>query len=270
MGESKGAGARLKSAVEKIERCVSSSVVISETAMGVNHTGRQIRALMVFAKLTVHSMAVSALLDKYHHAPKGSKLLDHFSIGVLGRTIIDASLMAMYISKIDINKDEWDLRRQVLFRHDMTNRKRFLISLQKVSGRKDEEFMRSYDVVKAGIVEKIERLASGQGYSRAKIDEFVSGKLVYINGARDAAREADWDVDQFEFQQTYLSNWVHSHPVSFLRADEHKISFTEPSDYQKDFVSLVLETCSGYLTDVNSRMSAFTGDISKDPIGQLD
>jgi hypothetical protein len=95
-------------------------------------------------------------------------------------------------------------------------------------------------------------------------------QAVFIGGARGAAREAGWNVDDFEFQQSYLSNWVHSHPVSFIRADEQKLSFSHPSEYQLNFCASVLEIVVPYLNAAISRMDKLTGSVNADPIGKLD
>lgn len=260
----------LISSEELFYDAMSNSVSISDAAIGIEHTGRQNRTLFIFAKLIAHSMAVAALLEKYHSAPVGAKMLDHFSIAALGRAVIDASLMVMYISEASLNRNEWDLRRQVLFFHDLTNRKRFLTSMAKAGAPRDEAFFDSYVEIKSDLKQKIQELAVDQGFSAEEQDNLASGQAVYLRGVRGAAREAGWDVAEFDFQQSYLSNWVHSHPVSFMRADQHKISFSDPSEYQLGFVGLVLEICSHYLNEANSRLSIFSGDISKDPVGPFE
>jgi hypothetical protein len=77
-------------------------------------------------------------------------------------------------------------------------------------------------------------------------------------------------MDAFDFHQSYLSNWVHSHPVSFLRSTEQGISFAHPSDYQINFCSTVLEITTPYLLKTTARMLLFTGSKDFDSIGHLD
>jgi len=38
--------------------------------------------------------------------------------------------------------------------------------------------------------------------------------------SKGAAREAGWGLNAFEFEQAYYSAYGHSHPVSFMKADE--------------------------------------------------
>lgn len=257
------------SAVDGFAIVVEDAVRLSEAAIGVEHTGRQNRALFVFAKLIAHCMSVEAIIRAYGDAPAGSKLLDHFSIATLGRASIDAALMTMYISEPSLTREQWDLRRQILFLHDHSNRKRFLTVLAVQGDEPPLPFFNNYDELRASLQTKIRTLARGLGYPADDVQEFTKGQRVFIAGSRAAAKEAGWDRDAFEFHQSYFSNWVHSHPVSFLRADEHGISFSQPSEFQLGFSGMVVETISEYFRTVNDRMRQFTGSIGSDPVGQL-
>jgi hypothetical protein len=255
---------------DRFHQALESSVKISERAIGISHTGRQNRALFVYTKLILHCMAIAALLEKYSDSPDGEGLLDHCSIAALGRTVIDAALMAMYISDPKFSRDEWDVRRQILFLHDLSNRKRFLTSMEKAGGLLEENYHQNHDEVKKGLLDKILRLGTKLGFPDDKIDEFSKGQTVYINGIRGAVREAGWDVNEFDFQQSYLSNWVHSHPVSFIRAHDQAISLVGPAAYQFYVVGLVLDICQNYINDTTTRMAAFTGSESKDHLGHVE
>jgi hypothetical protein len=264
------AKAKLAHTLASFDKSIQSAVLISESRIGIDHTGRQNKALFVFAKLIAHCLSIKLVLDSYQSAPDGVGLLDHSSIATLGRAATDASLMTMYISKPELKQDEWVLRRTVLYLHELFNRKRFLEATMPEADRKKLPFFGTYEAQKIKVRGQIETLAKKLFFSASVIEELLKGQTVFIGGARGAAREATWDVDNFEFQQSYLSNWVHSHPVSFLRADEQKISFSHPSEYQLNFCILVLEITARYLDGASSRMKTFTGSIKADPIGKLD
>jgi hypothetical protein len=200
------------------EKVTSAAVSISEANIGVHHTGRQNRTLFVFAKLIAHNMSIMACIGKCLDAPEGNAILDHFSVGALGRIAIDAGLMTMYLSEPSLTLSGWNLRRHVLYLHDLPNRKRFLEA----------------------------------------------------PSPRGAVREAKWEVAKFEFHQAYLSAHVHSHPVSFMLAEDHKISFSNPSKFQIGFCAYVLNACTEYLEDVNSRVISFSNPDIGDPLGQAD
>ncbi|WP_027146771.1 hypothetical protein [Mesorhizobium sp. WSM3626] len=273
MNERTEARAALKSMLATLDRfdaVVEDAVTISDSAIAVVHTGRQNRALFVFAKLIAHCLSVMAIFEKYQGSPEGETLLDHFSVATLGRAIIDASLMTKYISEPSLTANEWDLRRQILYLHDLTTRKRFLTAIELAGQPRDTSFFENYAAAKEKLKSKIEDLSAKLGYEPERAEKFNNGQLVFIDGSRGAAREAGWNVDVFEFQQSYLSNWVHSYPVSFMRVDEQEISFSNPSHYQFSLCETVLETSIGYLDDVNARMRLFTGSAEADPVGPFE
>lgn len=246
------------------------AVAISESRIGVDHTGRQNIALFIFAKLIAHSMSMGLILSDHRRVLDKGGLLDHFSLATVGRAALDASLMTMYISDPNLTRDHWDLRRQILRLHELFNRGRFLTA----AGAKDQEpklpFFETYEERKVTLRTRIEVLAKQLLYSQERIEAFQKGQNVFVDGVRGAVREAGWDVDEFDFHQTYLSNWVHSHPVSFLRFTEQGISFSHPSDQQINFCSTVLQMTTPYLLNATARMNLFTGAKELDAIGHLD
>jgi len=52
-----------------------------------------------------------------------------------------------------------------------------------------------------------------------------------------------------------------------MTVDEQNISFEHPSPFQLDFCATVLEMAAGVVANVTTRISAFTGSRSLDPIG---
>ncbi|WP_316227717.1 hypothetical protein [Bradyrhizobium sp. SZCCHNR3015] len=261
----------LLSLIDDFEVAVRDAITISESRIGIDHTGRQNLALFVFAKLIAHCMSMGAILSHCRRVLQEAGLLDHFSLAALGRAALDASLMTMYISDPGLDRDRWDLRRRIFHLHELFNRKRFLTA----AGAGAESvlklpFFETYEERKAALRSRIEILAAQLGYTPVQIEGFLKGQLVFIDGARGAAREAGWDADAFDFHQAYLSNWVHSHPVSFLRFDDQGISFSRPSEYQLHFCGTVLEITMPYVRNVTGRMTAFTGSSQFDKVGHLD
>jgi hypothetical protein len=260
----------LKSQIDALEITIRAAIAISESRIGVDHTGRQNIALFIFAKLIAHCMSMDMILSHFQRVLETGGLLNHFSLAALGRVALDASLMTMYISDPNLTREQWDLRRQIFRLHELFNRKRFLAA----SGAKDQipnlPFFKTYEKRKVTLRTRIETLAKQLSYTSEQIEGFLKGQYVFIDGARGAAREAGWDVDAFDFHQAYLSNWVHSHPVSFLRFTEQGISFSHPSDYQIGLCGTVLEITMPYIRNTTDRMRAFTGSKDLDSIGHLD
>lgn len=252
---------------DALSNATQRAVIISERNIGKIHTGRQRRSLAVFSKMIVHNLAMSAVIQKFFDNEEAG-LLDHFSLATLARASLDAALMTMYMSEPRLSLTQWDFRRQFLFLHDANNRSRFLKPLRKNGA--EFGFFENADEIRDGIRSKIAKLGTELLYSNEKIQEFHRGLHLFVGGTRGAAREAGWDVDEFEFNQSYLSAYVHSHPVSFMRFDEHGISFAGASPFQVEFCQYVLEMTAGYTASVADRMDIFSVPEKGDPNGHLE
>jgi hypothetical protein len=256
----------LANAFDALDKAILGAIEISESRMGIDHTGRQNISLFIFAKLIAHCISIMGIAAEHKQVFKSGGLLDHSSLAALSRVAIDAALMTMYISDPKMNLEEWDLRRKILRLHELFNRKRFLTA----AGNEDVPFFATYEQRKTELRTRISELATGLGHATEKIKDVLKGQNVFIDGSRAAAREAGWNLNQFELYQVYLSNWVHSHPVTFLYADDQKISFLHPSHYQISVCVTALEAATRYLVAATDRMCAFTGNRALDTIGHLD
>ncbi len=270
-GEQNKALGYLKISIAEFRDSVEVGATISDEALGEQCTGRQIRVHTVYTNLMCHCFAVKLLIEQFDNSDGSDvSFLNHQSISVLGRAIIDAGLMVLYQSELSLSADEWDLRRQVLFLHDIANRKRFLTSGALSSGKEDTAFMQSYPEVRDGIKSRISDLGKNLGLKKSEIEDLRKGQTVFVKGVRGAVREAGWDLHDFETMHTYLSNFVHCHPVSYMRAQQHGISYFSPSEFQLMQSSSVLAMCASVVSQVNERMKVFLASYESDPIGQLD
>ncbi|UHS55504.1 hypothetical protein [Agrobacterium vaccinii] len=255
-------------AFAEFEKATQEAVSVSQRNIGNIHTGRQRRALAVFSKFIVHNMAIRSMMSGYSSDPDSETLLDHFSCAVLARSSIDAALMTMYISEPRLSLKQWDFRRQLLYLHDINNRSRFLKPLRKQG--LDVPFFDTNEDVKSDIQQNIMSLGPSLLYSQEKIAEYAKGLHLFVDGVRGAARESEWDIDEFEFNQAYLSAYVHSHPVSFMRFDEHDIKFGGASEFQIDFCRYIVTMVTMYTKSVVARMDKFSVPDKGDPNGHLE
>jgi hypothetical protein len=253
------------------DKAIQNAVIVSDNRIGIFHTGRQNRVLIAFAKTITHAMSIQLIYGRAITMRPEIGLLDHFSIGTLTRALIDSAIMTLYLSEPSLSTAEWDLRRHVLFLHDLTNRKRFLTSMRKhakqLAPPNDKE---EYQHAKATLLAVIKRRGNELALPAEHIEELSKGQIVFMNGVRGAIREAGLDVKYFDFLHTYLSNHVHGHPVSYMRAQEQQISFETPSDFQLGFCGLCLEAGAQYLEAMTARVELFTGHEGCDPNGHLD
>jgi hypothetical protein len=70
--------------------------------------------------------------------------------------------------------------------------------------------------------------------------------------------------------QSYFSAYVHSHPVSFMRTEEHGVKFEGASKFQIGLCSFVLKAVTSYTAGAVKRMKTFGVPMTGDPVGQLD
>jgi len=59
----RAAGVALKSQIDALEIAIRDAIAISESRIGVDHTGRQNISLFIFAKLTAHCMSMDMILS---------------------------------------------------------------------------------------------------------------------------------------------------------------------------------------------------------------
>ena len=179
---------------------------------------------------------------------------DHYSICSLGRVCFDAALMLHYVSEPSLNLTEWNLRRKILYLHDISNRHRFLKFGNKLVKDNLGEKVDDQWIVDGLIADILMHL---RDLNLDPDPNYTSGQMVYVKGVRGAVREAGWDVNEYEFQQAYLSNFVHTHPVSYMRASEHAIDFEEPSPAQFAAALVAVLTAINAATSSNQRCQRF-------------
>lgn len=258
----------LKRSFEKFQRTNKAAVAISERNIGQIHTGRQRRALIVFTKLIAHNMSIEKLIQDFLETPTAEKLVDHFSIATLARASIDAALVTMYISEPSLTLTQWDFRRQWLFLHDANNRSRFLRPLDKEGVK--FPFFETSDEIRQGIISKIKILGAQLLLTTEALEKMFSYPPLFVNGPNGAVKEAGWDLNTYKFAQSYLSAYVHTHPVSFMRAYEHDLKFGGISQFQADFLSFIFSLIEETTKSAVSRMETFSDPVSGDPNGHLE
>lgn len=174
--------------------------------------------------------------------------------------------MTMYLSEPSFDISQWNLRRKVLFLHDLCNRKRFFGAVGRGVNDRVRDGQAILDALQSEMRYEIKDLA--RKLARTDSMELSSGSRVYVDGVRGALREAGWDVGQFDFQQAYLSNFVHSHPVSFPRAFEQNINFHDPSEAQYAAASMALGVSTSASKAVLVRARNFLGE-NGDPLADF-
>jgi hypothetical protein len=252
----------LEDAKLEIQRTVNAGV-------GTPLSGRQLRVSYLLLKLLAHIDSLLNIIQNHfqYRIDQAKRFkwrrtrfypFDHHSICSLGRVCFDAALMLHYLSEPSLNIAAWNLRRKVLYLHDISNRHRFLKFAKKLTKGSLPEKIDDKWIIDGLVADILMHLSE---LGRATDPTFTSGQMVYVDGVRGAVREAGWDVNEFEFQQAYLSNFVHTHPVSYMRATEHAIDFEKPSAAQYAAALIAVSVSLNAAKSSNERCLRF---LSKD------
>jgi hypothetical protein len=156
--------------------------------------------------------------------------LDHYSIGVLARNIIESTLMFHYLSEDGVSEEDWQVRRGILTLHDVTLRVRLFKGLSS-----DKE----YQLAKTTMEEMRRLLQTLPAFKAIDVErqkKLLSGQEMYVKGMRSILKLLAFDDDYFDGMYAYLSSQVHISPSSFFWT-EKRLSFNKPASYQYYFAS---------------------------------
>jgi hypothetical protein len=236
---------------------VNIAIVVSKAAAGREPSGHIVMASYVFTRMCVAADSLLYVLQRDIGKSK-EVTLDHYSIGVLARNIIESTLMFHYLSEDGVSEEEWQLRRGILNLHDATLKVRLWKSL----GSKEQ-----YDGWKTTMEEMRESL---KGHSAFKVidaerqKKLLSGQEIYVKGMRSIVKLVGFDEGYFDGMYAYLSSQVHISPSSFYRT-EKRLSFNKPASYQYYFASYAVAHARTYLLGSAIRL-AESDDIVRQKI----
>ncbi len=94
-------------------------IAVSKAAAGRKPGENIVMASFVFTRMCVAADTLLYLLQRDIGNSK-EQTLDHYSVGVLARNIIQSALMFHYLSEDGVSDEDWELRRAILNLHDAT------------------------------------------------------------------------------------------------------------------------------------------------------
>ena len=180
-----------------------------------NEAERRSWANRLFFRLGMVSTSILVLCksELENTDPGDFSILDHTSIAALGRTLLEAWLMFMYLSDPTTSEEEWALRRAILELHDSLARYK---AMKHMGDKKEaQDFKPQINQLKTIISSDplFKSLDSKQQ------DTILAGTQLYINGLRGAVRATGWEPNQFNWVYNILSSHSHSAPLSFYREE---------------------------------------------------
>lgn len=171
---------------------------------------------------------------------RAEQLFDHFAFASVARTMIEACIVSIYLSDKDMNFDRWLLVKAIIDLHDATHRLRIFKPLAEQNP-EIGSMAGEYPGVKKMLRERIRKNPEFAMLPKEHREGAISGREFMIGGIRHVVKEIGWNSAEYEHIAAYLSAFVHSTPVSFHRAEMHKITFTKFSPFQVGLAFAVLE-----------------------------
>ena len=96
-------------------------------AVGNRHADPlRVIASWLYTRICVTGMTLSQILEPVSTGYGSAAYLDHASIAILGRALIENAAVLLYVCDHAIGTDEWECRRSLIDLHDFVNRSRYI------------------------------------------------------------------------------------------------------------------------------------------------
>jgi hypothetical protein len=208
---------------------VDIAISVSKAAAGREPQGNIVMASYVFTRMCI---AADTLLYLLRRDIGNSKelTLDHYSIGVLARNIIETALMFHYLSEDGVSEEEWQLRRAILNLHDAT------LKVRLFKGLSSDEQYKGWKTTMEEVRKSLKEHSSFKAIDADRQQKLLSGQEMYVKGMRSTLKLVGFDDGYFDGMYAYLSSQVHITPSSFYWTQK-RLSFGKPAGYQYYFAS---------------------------------
>jgi len=175
--------------------------------------------------MTLNDSLASSMLDKIcttamstqalyrGHEDKRLPFLDHSSIAVLCRAIIETSIMYWYL-KEEVSEEEWKFRLQVMKIHDAASRVRLFKRIIADAANNQRATLRT-------LRDELTAMPLFQKRPPQQQRKMLGGEVIYVNGMRSIVESMNFDEEYFDSVYNYLSAYVHSTPLSYFRDGDY-------------------------------------------------
>jgi hypothetical protein len=177
--------------------------------------GRRTRTPEFWGSILLYRMVINGETLVSLWAEK--KTLDHYSIAVVARSMIETGIMLFYITEPGKSDEEWHLRQNVLYLHDCIARLRLYQAIgneeQVVTGREIAEILRT----------RISGNPVFQAMKKADRKKLLSGKILYVRGLRAVLRSIGFPDQWLDIIYGQLSAYTHAAPFSYARPEARRL-----------------------------------------------
>jgi hypothetical protein len=171
----------------------------------------------LYMRICVTGKTIAEILEPQEHDYGSSRYLDHASIAILCRGLIENVAVLLYVGDANISEDEWECRRSLIDLHDFTNRSAFLTKIKADTAPESPE--KTLKLFR----QRLEHNAFFETLSMKRRQKLLEGQEMFVDGRHAAMLELGWGDDFTRGLYKYLSNQAHTLAMSFHRTAENEL-----------------------------------------------
>jgi hypothetical protein len=202
-------------------------------------TGRHFYASVLFTRLCVSAMSLQKLSPN-------PKLLgqdahwDYASVCSITRNIIECYLIFYYLCVQAVSDIEWEARWRLFNLHDCMQRTKMFEVLNITP---EGEAAKVIEIT----VHELKANSYFKGLTQRQQQHYLKGNTALFMSQDEIVQSYGGDVNDFRFLYRFLSNQVHSLPMSFYRVGEQERGRGVESEVEVGYTALCLDTARQYL-----------------------
>lgn len=195
----------------------------------------RVRASWLFMRACVTSHSIGRLLEPTPTGFKKAVYLDHASLAILFRGLIENVAVLLYVGDTTISRDEWACRMELVDLHDFVNRQSFLNRLPNYKSK-----MKDPDKLLAELKDRVAANAFFTTLPAKTQKRLLEGEEMFLYGRHQAMLKLGWGEDLTRGIYKYLSNQAHSLAMAFHRTEFNKV-YEQGATYPKVVVGFAAE-----------------------------
>ena len=196
-------------------------------------TGKHFYASVLFTRLCVSALSLQKLspapsfLDRSVH-------WDYASVCSITRNIIECYLIFHYLCVQTVDDVEWEARWRLFNLHDCIQRTKMFASLDVTP---DEEAAKIIEIT----LDELKANTYFKGLTNKQQRHFLKGNDALFMSQDQIVQSFNGDINEFRSLYRFLSNQVHTLPISFYRMSEQERGRGVESEVEVGYTSLCLD-----------------------------
>jgi hypothetical protein len=201
-------------------------------------SGKHFYASALFTKLCVSAVSLQKLSP--HPRLLGQDVhWDYASVCSVARNIVECYLIFHYLCVQKVDDTEWEARWRLFNLHDCIQRTKMFSSLNIAP---EGEEARVIEIT----LDELKANGYFQGLTQKQQRHYLKGNNALFMSQDQIVQSYGGDVNEFRFLYRFLSNQVHSLPMSFYRMSEQERGRGVESEVEVGYTALCLDTAHQY------------------------